>query len=71
MFLIDGDADSARYQVNELPRVGLVWLGGGVAAAGLALATTTSTTDRRRSRPATDPGDEGVKSDALDPQNRG
>jgi len=38
VLLIDGDADSARYRVNELPRVGLVWLGGSVAAAGLAVS---------------------------------
>jgi hypothetical protein len=34
--LLDGDADGARYRVNHLPRVGLVWLGGAVLVAGLA-----------------------------------
>ncbi len=33
--LIDGQAGRARYQVNQLPRVGLVWLGGLVGALGL------------------------------------
>jgi cytochrome c biogenesis factor len=34
--LLDGDAASARYRVNHLPRVGLVWLGGALLVAGLA-----------------------------------
>ncbi len=37
VLLIDGDAASARYQVNELPRVGLVWLGGSLATVGLGV----------------------------------
>lgn len=48
VLLIDGDATSARYQVNELPRVGLVWLGGTVATIGLAIAAIAG---RRRRLP--------------------
>ncbi|MEZ5412046.1 MAG: cytochrome c biogenesis protein CcsA [Acidimicrobiales bacterium] len=50
VLLIDGDATSARYQVNELPRVGLVWLGGAVATAGLG--ATAATRRRHRGAPA-------------------
>ncbi len=35
VLLLDGDADSARYRVNRLPRLHLVWLGGAVVALGL------------------------------------
>ncbi len=55
VLLIDGDAASARYQVNELPRVGLVWLGGTVATVGLA---ATALGGRRRSGAASLAGQE-------------
>ncbi|MEM9890641.1 MAG: cytochrome c biogenesis protein CcsA [Actinomycetota bacterium] len=35
VLLLDGDADSARYRVNRLPRLHLFWLGGALVAVGL------------------------------------
>ena len=52
VLLIDGDAASARYQVNELPRVGLVWLGGTLATVGLAVTALGRRDSARRHEPS-------------------
>ncbi|MCP5035369.1 MAG: cytochrome c biogenesis protein CcsA [Actinomycetia bacterium] len=46
VILIDGDASGARYRLNHLPRVGIVWLGCAVVAIGL----TTQPLRRFRAR---------------------
>jgi cytochrome c biogenesis factor len=64
VILIDGDATSARYRINHLPRVGLVWLGCAVIAAGLLaqplrrLRASSSDTVEAGAGPSPEPGSE-------------
>lgn len=50
VILVDGDPRTATYRVHRIPRVGLVWMGASLLAAGLLVRSTS------RQRPNPDPG---------------
>ncbi len=50
VILIDGDARTTTYRVHRIPRVGLVWMGAALLAAGLLVRSTS------RQRPSQDSG---------------
>ncbi len=52
LILLDGDSGGARYRLNRLPRLGLVWIGGAVLIVGLLRPSLT----RARSDPGRSAG---------------
>ena len=67
--LLDGDEGSARYRINRLPRVGLVWLGALILALGLlAEAAQAFLSPRRLRANSSDNVDESSPDPASSPE---